>query len=111
MGNGLIASWRRRIVARGIAGAVLLAVPVAVAAAIGFGMSFSRVAGGLSAVTSGPSVVPASSPTRTNDLNLAVPALASSSSSTGSASDGGNWTGGGPSGGGVNDTLDSLLGQ
>ena len=29
MGNGLIASWRRRIVARGIPGAVLLAVPAA----------------------------------------------------------------------------------
>jgi hypothetical protein len=47
MGHGLIASWRRRIVARGIAGAVLLAVPAAVAAAIGFVTSFSRVAGGL----------------------------------------------------------------
>ena len=39
-------------------GAVLLAVPVAVAAAIGFGTSLSGVAGGLSAVASGPSAVP-----------------------------------------------------
>ena len=54
MGKGLLAWWRRRIVARGLAGAVLFAVPVAVAALIGFGTSLSGVAGGLSAVTSGP---------------------------------------------------------
>ena len=73
MGKGLLSSWRRRIVARGIAGAVLLAVPVAVAAAIGFGTSLSGVAGGLSAVTSGPSAVTASQPTRANkNLNHAV---------------------------------------
>ena len=58
MGKGLLASWRRRIVARGMAGAALLAVPVAVAAAIGFGTSLSGVAGGLSAVASGPERCP-----------------------------------------------------
>ena len=46
------------MVARGLAGAVLLAVPVAVAGAIGFGTGFSGVAGGLSAITSGPKVDP-----------------------------------------------------
>ncbi len=48
------------MVARGLAGAVLLAVPVAVAGAIGFGTGFSGVAGGLSAITSGPKADPAS---------------------------------------------------
>ena len=104
MGKGLLSSWRRRIVARGIAGAVLLAVPVAVAAAIGFGTSLSGVAGGLSAVTSGPSAVTASQPTRANkNLNHAVLALASRSTSPGSVSaggEGGNGGGGSTGGGG-----------
>ena len=58
MGTGLLSWWRRRVAARGLAGAALFAVPVAVAAAIGFGTSISGVAGGLSAVTSGPEAVP-----------------------------------------------------
>ena len=101
MGKGLLSSWRRRIVARGIAGAVLLAVPVAVAAAIGFGTSLSGVAGGLSAVTSGPSAVTASQPTRANkNLNHAVLALASRSVPPGSVSAGGEGGGGSTGGGG-----------
>ena len=75
MGKGLLAWWRRRILARGVAGAALFAIPVAVAAAIGFGTSLSGVAGGLTAVTSGPDAVPASAQTSTN-LNNAVVALA-----------------------------------
>jgi hypothetical protein len=75
MGKGLLAWWRRRIVARGLAGAALFAVPVAVAAAIGFGTSLSGVAGGLSAVTSGPNAIPASQTTPAS-LNRAVVALA-----------------------------------
>jgi hypothetical protein len=63
MGKGLLAWWRQRIVPRGLAGVAVLSVPVAVAALIGFGTSLSGVAGGLSAVTSGPDAVPASSPT------------------------------------------------
>jgi hypothetical protein len=51
MGRGLLAWWRRRIVARGLAGVALLSVPVAVAALIGFGTSLSGVAGGLSAAS------------------------------------------------------------
>ena len=99
MGNGLLASWRRRIVARGVAGAVLLAVPVAVAAAIGFGTGFSGLAGGLSSVTSGPSASPppAAEKPATN-LNHAVVALANRSIPSRSAS------GGGSAGGGVDDS-------
>jgi hypothetical protein len=62
-------------VSRGLAGAALFAVPVAVAALIGFGTSLSGVAGGLTAVTSGPDAVPASA-TTPNKLNHAVAALA-----------------------------------
>ena len=64
MGKGLLAWWRRRIVARGLAGAALFAVPVAVAALIGFGTGFPGVPAGLSAVTNGPDAVPACGPDR-----------------------------------------------
>src|SRR3954449_10403856 len=77
MGKGLLAWWRRRIVARGLAGAALFAVPVAVAALIGFGTGFSGVAGGLSSITNGPDAVPAAAPTGPRKLNRAVVALAS----------------------------------
>jgi hypothetical protein len=75
MGKGLLAWWRRRIVSRGLAGAALFAVPVAVAALIGFGTSLSGVAGGLTAFTSGPDAVPAAQ-TTPSKLNNAVAALA-----------------------------------
>jgi hypothetical protein len=54
MRKGMLAQWRRGILARGLAGAGLLAVPVVVAGAIGFGNSFSGITGGLSAVANGP---------------------------------------------------------
>src|SRR5262245_23727068 len=82
MGKGLLASWRRRIVTRGLAGVALFAVPVAVAAMIGFGTSISGVAGGLSALTSGPDAVPASSQGGPRRLNRAVVALASKQTTT-----------------------------
>jgi hypothetical protein len=98
MGKGLLAWWRRRIVARGLAGAALFAVPVAVAALIGFGTGFSGVAGGLSSVTNGPDAVPAAAQTGPSKLNRAVVALANRpAGSNGSAS--GNDAGGGSSGG------------
>src|SRR3954452_3454123 len=97
MGKGLLAWWRRRIVARGLAGAALFAVPVAVAALIGFGTGFSGVAGGLSSVTNGPDAVPAAAQTGPRKLNRAVVALANRpAGSNGPAS--GNDTGGGSSG-------------
>ncbi len=77
MGNGLLAHWRRRIVARGLAGAILFAVPVGVAAAIGFGTSLSGVAGGLSAIAEGPDELSPSTATTPAKLNRAVAALAS----------------------------------
>src|ERR1051325_5624982 len=76
MGKGLLAWWRRRIVARGLAGAALFAVPVAVAALIGFGGGFAGVAGGLTSVTNGPAAVPAAAQTGPTRLNRAVVALA-----------------------------------
>jgi hypothetical protein len=77
MGKGLLAQWRRRVVARGLAGAALFAVPVAVAAAIGFGSSLSGVAGGLSSIVEGPSTTTtATQAARFNKLNRAVDALA-----------------------------------
>ena len=87
MGTGLLSWWRRRVAARGLAGAALFAVPVAVAAAIGFGTSISGVAGGLSAVTSGPEAVPASAQTSPSKLNLPLVAQANRQiGSNGSAS-------------------------
>ena len=68
--------------ARGLAGAALFAVPVAVAAAIGFGSSISGVAGGLTAVTSGPDAVPASAQTGPQNLNKTVVALSPKAGST-----------------------------
>lgn len=50
MRHGLIAQWSRGIAGRGLAGAMLLTVPVLVAATIGFGG-----AGGLSSLANGPS--------------------------------------------------------
>ncbi len=54
MGNGMLAQWRRGMVARGLATAALLAIPVAVAAAIGFKGSLGGLYDGLAAVVSGP---------------------------------------------------------
>lgn len=99
MGKGLLAWWRRRIVARGLAGAVLFAVPVAVAALIGFGSSLSGVAGGLSSVTSGPEAAPASARTAPKGLNQAVVALASNQ----------NGSGGGATDT-INDTVNNVVG-
>jgi hypothetical protein len=91
MGKGLLAWWRRRIVARGLAGAALFAVPVAVAALIGFGTSLSGVAGGLTAVTNGPGAIPASQPTGAT-LSNAVVTLAGKPQSQGPSSAGGSST-------------------
>ncbi len=49
MRQGLIANWHRRLAVKGLYGAALVAVPVAVASTIGFGG-----AGGLSSLATGP---------------------------------------------------------
>jgi hypothetical protein len=95
-----------------LAGALLLAVPVAVAAAIGFGNSFSGITGGLSSIASGPSTTtmptPTASPRRLNNAVVALAAPAPRGGGTeggGSDSDGGGdvhgdlGTGGGGGGG------------
>ena len=95
MGKGLLAWWRRRIVARGLAGAALFAVPVAVAALIGFGSGFAGVAGGLSSVTNGPEAAPASAQTGPTKLNRAVVAVANRQAAPAASSGGvGNDLGG-----------------
>src|SRR4051794_2991272 len=99
MGKGLLAWWRRRIVARGLAGAALFAVPVVVAALIGFGGGFAGVAGGLSSVTNGPDAVPASAQTAPTKLNRAVVALASKQVGSGGSPRSTSHDGGGSSGG------------
>jgi len=50
MRQGLIANWNRRMASKGLLGAVLLLVPVVIAATIGFGG-----AAGLSSLATGPS--------------------------------------------------------
>jgi hypothetical protein len=108
MGKGLLAWWRRRIVARGLAGAALFAVPVAVAALIGFGTGFSGVAGGLSSVTSGPDAVPTAAQTGPAKLNRAVVSLASRQ--TGPSTPTGN-AGSGSTGGSTGTTTGSSTGS
>lgn len=93
MGKGLLAWWRGRVVARGVAAAALLALPVAAAALIGFGGTI----GGLTAVTHGPESVNVSNPGR-DHLNRVVIALASPSGRAGTA--GGTGRGGSGGGGG-----------
>jgi hypothetical protein len=107
MSNGMLAQWRRGIVARGLTGAALLAVPVGVAAAIGFGTSFSGLGTGLSALTSGPAdtSTQTTASTRSTALNRVLVALAgsptTSSGGAGGAGAGGGSAGGGTGGGGV----------
>jgi hypothetical protein len=98
MGKGLLAWWCRRIVARGLAGAAFFAVPVVVAALIGFGTGFSGVAGGLSSITNGPDAVPASAQTGPGKLNRAVVALASRQTSPNGSAPSGTNAGGGSNG-------------
>jgi hypothetical protein len=101
MSKGLLAQWRRGIVARGFAAAALLAVPVGVAAAIGFGTSISGLTSGLSAIANGPdNPAPSSAATRPTALNRALAALAGTPTSAAGGGGGGD-TGGGGSGGGV----------
>ena len=102
----------RGILARGLAGACLLAVPVAVAAAIGFGNSFSGITDGLSAIANGPATTSTTTTTSASPrrLNDAVVALADPAAGGG----GGSGVGGGADGrgvlGGFNDTVNGLLG-
>ena len=93
MGNGLLAWWRRRIASRGLVGAALCAVPIAVAALIGFETGLSGIASGLAAI-GGPDTIPTSAqtgPSRISKVNRAMVTLASNSaSSVGSYSGGGS---------------------
>ena len=76
MPKGLLAQWRRGIVARGLAAAVLLAVPVGVAATIGFGTSLSGLSEGLGALASGPSRSQAEPVADRDPIDSAISAVA-----------------------------------
>jgi hypothetical protein len=99
MGKGLLAQWRRGIATRGLLGAGLFAVPVAVAAAIGFGTSLSGVAGGLSAFAEGPEIT-TTADTSSRTLNRAVAALASRPETASAPAGGGSGTSTGGGGAG-----------
>ena len=82
MGNGLLAHWRFGFARRGLMGALLLAVPVAMAAALGFSGGFGAVPE-LPTFASGP-VTEASGPSRASsrlDDILTTPAPASGAGS------------------------------
>jgi hypothetical protein len=95
MSNGLVAQWHRRIAGRGLVGAVLLSVPVAVAAALGFSGAFNDFGSGLRAIGSigGESQQPAQS--RPLSRVVVTPTAGSASAS---AAGGGADTGGGVGG-------------
>ena len=81
MSKGILAQWRRGIVTRGLTAAALLAVPVAVAATIGFGTSLSGLTDGLDALASGPDGTEAAN-AEAPEIDAAIPA-------TGTATGGG----------------------
>jgi hypothetical protein len=84
MRKGLLAEWRRGIVARGLAAAALLAVPVAVAAAIGFGTSVAGLSEGLDSLATGPDNSQAA-PSGPDEIDTAIAAIAAGDSSTAAA--------------------------
>lgn len=98
MSNGLLAQWNRRIAGRGLVGAALLAVPVAVAAALSFSGGFSGLPGGLSALTSGPEAGAGASP-GAQSLNRVLVAFSGAPAPT-TGGTGGTGGGGSPGGGG-----------
>ena len=71
MRKGLLAQWSRKIVGRGVAAAMLLAVPVGVAAVIGFSDGLGGVARGFDALDGPePQAVPPSASGRALDRAL-----------------------------------------
>ena len=82
MGNGMLSQWRRGMVARGLATAALLAVPVTVAAAIGFEGSLGGLYDGLDAVVSGPETAQTEPASAASDVE---PAAATAPATVGAA--------------------------
>lgn len=99
MRKGLLAQWRRGIATRGLAAAAMLAVPVAVAATIGFGSSLSGVTDGLSALASGPDATEGDD-AEPPKLDSAISALGTATSSGGGAGGGATPAPGADGGGG-----------
>ncbi len=96
MRKGLLAEWRRGMASRGSVAALLLAVPVAVAAAIGFEGSLGGLTQGLGSLASGPESTQASSEgTGSEAIDSAIAAIAAATDGDPSTP-GGPITGGGP---------------
>jgi hypothetical protein len=126
MPKGLLAEWRKGIVSRGLAAALLLAVPVSVAAMIGFEGSIGGLGEGLDSLASGPGTSQASPAADTDPIDAAISALAvptapapggGQDGSGGGGGDGGDGAptpgspggdapGGGTGGGGPTDVID-----
>lgn len=109
MGNGLVAEWQRGLVGRGVAAAILLALPVGVAAVIGFSSSATGLSEGLGSLVSGPDQIPAQ-PARGDSLDTAIASVGAPATSaapdttgagTGAGPDGAGTAPGGGVGGGV----------
>src|SRR5688572_12559843 len=97
MSKGLLAEWRRSVVGRGLTAAALLAVPVAVAAAIGFQGSLSGLTQGLDSLATEPQDAQAGGP-GPDEIDTAIAAIAVGTSSD--SAPGGGQGGGGQGGGG-----------
>ena len=104
MPKGLLAEWRRRMVSRGLAAALLLAVPVGVAAAIGFEGSIGGLGEGLDALVSGPEGSQVSAASSEGDEDAIDSAISALATPTGAGLPGAGGPGaGGPGGGGDDD--------
>jgi len=99
MRKGLLAEWRKGLVSRGLAAAILLAVPVGVAAAIGFEGSLDGLGEGLGALASGPESSQASAEGSGSEaIDSAIAAIAAATGDSGEPAD--TDTPGGPGDGG-----------
>ena len=102
MGNGLLAEWQRGIIGRGVVAALLLALPVGVAAAVGFSPSASGLGEGLVSLATGPAELPAA-PAADDSLDFAISSVDAPPGPAGpgqTGSGGGGNGGSGPGGGG-----------
>ena len=75
MGNGLLAEWQRGLVVRGAVAVALLALPVGVAAAIGFSPSASGLSEGLGSLATGPAEPPPAA-SRGDSVDSAISSVA-----------------------------------
>ena len=107
----MLSQWRRGMVARGLATATLLAVPVTVAAAIGFEGSLGGLYDGLDAVISGPETSqgePAAAASDAEPTAATEPAAAAAAAPARDNAGGSGGGGGGQTGAGTDNGASSL---